>query len=245
MRVTSYIFPVIACVMAFFTMPMPGRAADLRLDRTEVTISDFAAFADATGFITAAERNGGMVYEAGWVTKPNWNWRQPYGVPAPPNEPAVHITFDEAEAYCRWRKKRLPTRDEWIQAGYVESRSEPPPGFIAGKTYPYPTGMEPAGANCLSACGIEDNPPAGKRDYGQYLWRGHGHAPVGSTKKGVNGLYDMGANIWEWARLGNGQQQATMGGSWWYGAQQMMADYGATKPRDMAVVYIGFRCANP
>ncbi len=83
---------------------MPGSAADLRLDRTEVTISDFAAFADATGFITAAERNGGMVYEAGWVTKPNWNWRQPYGVPAPPNEPAVHITFDEAEAYCRWRK---------------------------------------------------------------------------------------------------------------------------------------------
>jgi len=33
-----------------------------------------------------------------------------------------------------------------------------------------------------------------------------------------------------------------MGGSWWYGATQMKADYGATKPRDMAAIYIGFRC---
>ena len=72
--------------------------------------------------------------------------------------------------------------------------------------------------------------------------RGAGHARVATTKKGVNGLYDMGANVWEWAFIGQGPQQGTMGGSWWYGARQMEADYGATKPRDMAVVYIGFRC---
>ena len=42
--------------------------------------------------------------------------------------------------------------------------------------------------------------------------------------------------------MGNGSLQATMGGSWWYDADQMRSDYGATKPRDMAVVYIGFRC---
>ena len=64
----------------------------------------------------------------------------------------------------------------------------------------------------------------------------------GRTRNGVNGLFDMGANVWEWASLGDGQQQATLGGSWWYGARQMQADYGATKPRDMAAVYIGFRC---
>jgi formylglycine-generating enzyme required for sulfatase activity len=52
----------------------------------------------------------------------------------------------------------------------------------------------------------------------------------------------MGANVWEWAVMGKGSSQATMGGSWWYGADQMRSDYGATKPRDMAVVYIGFRC---
>ena len=75
------------------------------------------------------------------------------------------------------------------------------------------------------------------------LKRGFGHAPAGVSKRGVNGLYDMGANVWEWAELANSiGQQATMGGSWWYGARQMQADYGATKPQDMAVVYIGFRC---
>ena len=58
----------------------------------------------------------------------------------------------------------------------------------------------------------------------------------------MNGLYDMGANVWEWAFIGQGLQQRTIGGSLWNGARQMEADYGATKPRDMAVVYIGFRC---
>ena len=35
--------------------------------------------------------------------------------------------------------------------------------------------------------------------------------------QGVNGLYDMGANVWEWAFIGQGPQQGTMGGSWCYG----------------------------
>ena len=73
--------------------------------------------------------------------------------------------------------------------------------------------------------------------------RGTGHIPVGAGKRGVNGLYNMGANVWEWARINKGSgAQATMGGSWWYGARQMEAGYGATKPADMAAVYIGFRC---
>ena len=74
------------------------------------------------------------------------------------------------------------------------------------------------------------------------LKRGFGHAPAGVSKRGVNGLYDMGADVWELAELANSiGQQATMRGSWWYGACQMQADYGATKPQDMAVVYNCFR----
>ena len=65
---------------------------------------------------------------------------------------------------------------------------------------------------------------------------------MGTTKVGVNGLFDMGANVWEWARADQGATAATMGGSWWYGAEQMKVDYGATKPRNMAAIYIGFRC---
>ena len=60
---------------------------------------------------------------------------------------------------------------------------------------------------------------------------------------GVNGLYDMGANVWEWVDSGEGEQKATAGGSWWYGAFRMHRNDRATKPRGTAVVYIGFRCA--
>jgi formylglycine-generating enzyme required for sulfatase activity len=74
------------------------------------------------------------------------------------------------------------------------------------------------------------------------LDRGVGHAKAYTTKAGVNGLYDMGANTWEWVNTGNGSQQGTRGGSWWYGADKMRPNHKASKPRDMAVVYIGFRC---
>ena len=125
---------------------------------------------------------------------------------------------------------------------YTENRENPTDGFQKGKTYRFPTGESPEGANCLKECQIEAFPPPGKKNYSIKLRRGAGHARVATTKKGVNGLYDMGANVWEWAFIGQGPQQGTMGGSWWYGARQMEADYGATKPRDMAVVYLGFRC---
>ena len=94
----------------------------------------------------------------------------------------------------------------------------------------------------LGACGAVKGNPVGKQEFSDYLNRGYGHARVGTTKAGVNGLFDMGANVWEWARSDQGATAATMGGSWWYGAAQMKADYGATKPRDMAATYIGFRC---
>ena len=43
------------------------------IDQTEVTIGAFAEFVATTGFRTKAEETGGMVYEAGWVVKPDWN----------------------------------------------------------------------------------------------------------------------------------------------------------------------------
>ena len=86
------------------------------IDQTEVTIGAFAEFVAATGFRTKADDAGGMVYEAGWVVKPDWNWHHPYGIASLPDEPAVHITFDEAMAYCDWHGQRLPSRDEWIRA---------------------------------------------------------------------------------------------------------------------------------
>lgn len=210
------------------------------IDRTEVTVGAFRQFVAATGTVTAAERRGGgEVYEAGWTRKPGWTWQAPFGAPAADDEPAVHVTFGEAQAYCRWAGKRLPTDAEWLEAAYTERRASPPPPFETGRSYPYPTGQTPAGANCLGDCG-----PAPALDHSARLTRGRGHAPAGSTMAGVNGLFDMGANAWEWVD-GDlpGGQKITRGGSWWYGAAQMHRSHTAGKPPETAVVYIGFRCA--
>jgi sulfatase modifying factor 1 len=228
------------CIFSSF-----AQANTSSMDQTEISISNFQEYIDQTGYITNAEKQGGMVYENGWVIKPNWNWKSPYGIKGHPDEPAVHITYDEAQAYCTWRGKRLPTRDEWINFAYTEQRSFHPE-YEKGITYTYPTGDSPEGANCLNACGNPKGNPDSKKDFSPMLMRGHGHARVGTTKQGINGLYDMGANVWEWALISpEAQIQATMGGSWWYGSEQMQADYGATKARDMAAVYIGFRCFEP
>ena len=216
--------------------------------RTETTVGQFRRFVQATGTRTAAERSGGgSVYEAGWVRMPGWNWATPFGreVPADDDEPAAHVTWFEADAFCRWAGGRLPADAEWVSAAYTEQRAAPPAPFVRGRTYPYPSGESPSGAQCLEDCGAAARERAVA--HRANLSRGHGHARTSATPAGVNGLHDMGANLWEWVdeprdATGNAERR-TRGGSWWYGARQMRADHLQGKPADTAVVYIGFRCA--
>jgi sulfatase modifying factor 1 len=198
----------------------------LEIDRTEVTIAQFAVYATSNRVLTQAEREGGgFEYVAGWQRRPGWTWRQPDGVPpASDRLPAVHLTQAEAAAYCRWAQGRLPTAAEWIGAAYTEQRPEPPAPWVRWRTYPWPTGDTPQGAN------TSDPDPWPRA------------APAGQTRAGVNGLYDMGANVWEWVADAQGDERRTMGGSWWYGPQQMRADVQAFKPASFYAVYIGFRC---
>jgi formylglycine-generating enzyme required for sulfatase activity len=240
MRAIFLTFAILSLALA-----VPAQAQNMlpvgsfQIDETEVTIGQFRAFAKATGTKTKAEREGGgQVYELGWTKKAGWTWERPFGKPASDDEPAVHVTYDEAQAFCRWAGKRLPSDAEWMMAAYTETRKNPPASFETGKTYPYPTGATPQGANCLGDCG-----QAPALDHRDILSRGIGHAKVATTKRGVNGLFDMGANVWEWVDSGAGREKLTRGGSWWYGAAQMHRDHVQAKPADTAVVYIGFRCA--
>jgi formylglycine-generating enzyme required for sulfatase activity len=213
--------------------------------RTETTVAQFRRFVQATGTVTRAERaGGGQVYEAGWATKPGWTWARPFGVPAADDEPAVHVDFTEAQAFCRWAGGQLPTDAQWVLAAYTETRAAPPAPLQPGKTYPYPTGDRPDGAQCLGDCGPASDARAVR--HGANLWRGRGHAVVTATPAGVNGLRDMGANAWEWVDEPPGatgsEERRTRGGSWWYGASPMRADHLQGKPPATTVVYIGFRC---
>lgn len=229
--------------------PIASPNGAFSIARTETTIGQFRRFVEATRLTTAAERRGGgETYEAGWVQKTGWTWRAPFGgSDAADDEPAVHISYDEAQAFCRWAGGRLPNDAQWLEAAYTERRAAPPAPFVTGREYVFPTGNSPVGAQCLDDCG-----PAAKAravNHGARLLRGDGHARAGTTPAGVNGLHDMGANVWEWVdepegASGNAQRR-TRGGSWWYGAAQMRADHLQGKPGDTTVVYIGFRCVRP
>lgn len=211
-----------------------GTAAQNRLpvgpvffDANEITIAAFARFAQATGLTTAAERDGGgHEWGAGWERRPGWTYSAPFGAPGEASLPAVHVTWFEADAYCRWAGGRLPTRAEWTEAAYVERRAAPE-GFVTGATYPFPTGATAEGAN---GNGADPWPRL---------------APAGATKAGINGLRDMGGNAWEWLADRQGDTALTAGGSWWYGPDQMRASAPQWKPAAFAAVYIGFRCVYP
>jgi formylglycine-generating enzyme required for sulfatase activity len=197
----------------------------LQIDRTEVTIGQFARYVKATGVRTRAEQEGGgFEYVAGWQRRPGWTWRQPDGMSASLELPAVHLTHSEAAAYCQWAGGRLPTAAEWRLAGFTELRAAPSAPWVRGQTYPWTTGDSPQGAN------TSDSDPWPRA------------APVSQTRAGVNGLHDMGANVWEWAADARGHERQTLGGSWWYPASQMKADVEAWKLVDFYAVYIGFRC---
>ncbi len=198
------------------------RIGSFSIDRTEVTIGQFRTFARSANLVTAAEREGGgFEYAGGWSRRAGWNVLNPQGKPGAENEPATHVTWHEASRYCASVGGRLPTIEEWKRAAYTEAREAPSDGFVKGRSYIYPVGDEPEGMN--------NNRRA--------------HVAVGTTKRGVNGLYDMGANVWEWIADRRGADALTAGGSWWYGPAQARAEGAQWKAADFYAVYIGFRCA--
>jgi formylglycine-generating enzyme len=210
----------------------------VEIDRTEVTIGQFRQFVNASKLVTQAERaGGGSTFENGWEQRRGWVWHSPFGKPGSDDEPVTHVTYDEAERFCQFTGRRLPTDAEWSEAAYIERRQTPPAGFVTGQRYRYPTGDSPRGANCLGDCGSVGTVSHAVTS------RGKGHARVAVTTAGVNGLFDMGGNLWEWVDSGPGTEKRTRGGSWWYGAAPMRDDHVQTKPADTVVVYIGFRCA--
>lgn len=192
------------------------------IDRTEVTVGAFKKYAEASGLKTQAElAGGGYKWGFGWERRSGWTYKEPQGRLASDGEPVVHITWDEANDYCNYMGGKLPSKREWTLAAYTEIRAIPSDDFVRGETYQYPVGNSPVGMN--------NN-------------KSH-HLPVGKTKKGVNGLYDMGGNVWEWLSDREGNEALTAGGSWWYGPHKTQIQGMQFKPASFYAVYVGFRCS--
>ncbi len=196
------------------------------IDAHEVTIAAFERHVAARNLRTAAEREGGgFEFAGGWTRRPGWTFRRPSGQAGAPNDPVSHVSWAEAREYCTAIGGRLPSAAEWRRAAYTEMRETPTDGFERGRTYAYPVGNAPAGMNLSSGD------------------RWERQSQVGLTRRGVNGLYDMGGNVWEWLADRRGTEALTAGGSWWYGPGQTQSDSMQWKAADFYAVYVGFRCA--
>lgn len=159
------------------------------IDIYEVTNLQYKAFIDATG------RKSPTHFK---------NRTYPKGKA---DHPVTFVSWDDADAYCQWAGKRLPTDQEWEKA----ARGTDGRWFPWGNEF----GLEHA------------NTPQRWRELGAF----GDTAPVGAFASGKSpyGLYDMSGNVWEWtaswykAYPGNttpsesyGERYKVLkGGSWW------------------------------
>ena len=137
-----------------------------------VTVEQFRAFVEATGYQTSAEQTGqGRRQARGgkWVTDPDVTWQAP-GFDQGPTHPAVVLSWEDATAYCAWltttdpvHAYRLPTEAEWEYACRAGGGVPPPAG-------PGP-GTRPAGSHAANRLGVRGMLGA------VYQWVGDEYAP--------------------------------------------------------------------
>jgi iron(II)-dependent oxidoreductase len=163
-----------------------------RIAREAVSQAEFAAFADAGGYLDRALWSG-----------EGWDWRQGRGLehpvywrrgedgwqrrqfdqwwPLQPQAAMIHVSWHEAEAFCRWAGRRLPTELEWEVAAAAEPAEAG--GGLSRVKRRYPWGDE------------QPTPSLANLD-------GHalGTVDVGALSAGDSafGCRQMIGNVWEW-----------------------------------------------
>jgi formylglycine-generating enzyme len=169
-----------------------------------VTNDQFAAFVEATGHTTTAERWGSSFVFAGLLpddfpptrgvaSAPWWrlvegsSWRHPFGphsdLAGLSDHPVVHVSWDDAVSFCAWSGTRLPTEAEWERAAR---------GGLEQQHFPWGSHLEPDGRHRMNV--FQGTFPA--QNTGADGWIGT--CPVGTYPANGMGLHETTGNVWEW-----------------------------------------------
>lgn len=201
------------------------------MDAYEVSNADFEKFVNSTGYLTEAEKFGdsfvfeGMLSEPvkaqihqavaaapWWLPVKGADWRHPEGPDSTilhrSNHPVLHVSWNDAVAYCAWAGKRLPTEAEWEYSCR---------GGLQNRLFPWGNKLQPKGQHYAN------------------IWQGEfpvtntgedgfqGTAPVDAFPPNGYGLYNIVGNAWEWTS------------DWWtvhHSAEETLNPKGPTSGKD-------------
>jgi iron(II)-dependent oxidoreductase len=164
-----------------------------RIARAPVANAEFKAFVEDKGYLRREfwseegwnwRENASAEHPVYWQRGPDGRWLcRDFDqlVPLEDHLPVIHVNWYEAEAYCRWAGRRLPTEAEWE----VAASAEPTPDGcgITGRKRWFPWGDEPPSPNRANL----DGRAVGCLDVGAF--------PSGDSAFGCR---QMIGNVWEW-----------------------------------------------
>ena len=190
------------------------------IDLHEVTVGQYASFLTATNHLAP------------------WEWDK-VNLSQHSNRPVIGVDWPDADAYCQWKGKRLPTEAEWEKSARGTD----------GRLYPW--------GNQSPTKDLANFALGARFSYSQVLM------PALSYERGKSpyGLYQMAGNVWEWVQdwygadyyktspehnpqgPDQGKFKVLRGGSW-SDLPKYLLTYGRFKlPPETRNSYTGFRCA--
>jgi formylglycine-generating enzyme required for sulfatase activity len=180
------------------------RLGAFRIESRTVTTERFAAFVAETGYVTEAEQVGSAFVFAGLlpddmpptravVQAPWWrevegaSWTHPEGpwsdLAGRADHPVVQVTWHDAQAFCAWAGRRLPTEAEWEYAAR---------GGLVQQRFPWGSSLTPGGEHRMNVW--QGTFPGRNTAKDGYV----GTAPADAFAPNGYGLHNMTGNVWEW-----------------------------------------------